>query len=144
MTLSCITDMKAQTILAAIALLILPLSAQEPSVPDFSKGMPDVNLEKREKIDGNETFHLRTALGSKEFSTTLSKFLGAQWDKRKLNPEEMTLAANMGRASNAEVHLAVYENAKAPSVEIRVIYLKPKEGKAGSSVEITVISEEEG
>ena len=69
-------NMKTQTILAAIVLLVLPLSAQEPAVPDFSKGMPDV---KGEKIDGNETFHLKTALGSKEFSTTLSKFLGAGW-----------------------------------------------------------------
>jgi len=136
--------MKTQTILAAIALLVLPLSAQEPAVPDFSKGMPEVNLEKREKIDANETFHLKTALASKEFSTTLSKFLGAQWNKRKLNPEEMIFAANKGRASNAEVNLAVYENAKVPSVDIRVIHLKHKEGNAGSSVEITVIREKEG
>ena len=137
-------NIKTQTILAAIALLVLPLSAQEPAVPDFSKDMPDVKLEKREKIDGNETFHLKTALGSKEFFTTLSKFLGAGWGQRKLNPEEMILAANKGRASSAEVNLAVYENAKLPGVDIRVFHLKPKEGNAGSSVEITVIRKEKG
>ena len=130
--------MKTQTILAAIVLLVLPLSAQEPAVPDFSKGMPDV---KGEKIDGNETFHLKTALGSKEFSTTLSKFLGAGWGKRKLNLEEMTLAANKGRASSAEVNLAVYENAKLPGVNVRVFYLKHKAENARSSVEIVVIRE---
>ncbi|MDA7613467.1 hypothetical protein N8598_04145, partial [Akkermansiaceae bacterium] len=133
--------MKTQTILAAIVLLVLPLSAQEPAVPDFSKGMPDVKLEKGEKIDGNETFHLKTALGSKEFSTTLSKFLGAGWGKRKLNLEEMTLAANKGRASSAEVNLAVYENAKLPGVNVRVFHLKHKAENARSSVEIVVIRE---
>lgn len=131
-------NMKTQTILAAIVLLVLPLSAQEPAVPDFSKGMPDV---KGEKIDGNETFHLKTALGSKEFSTTLSKFLGAGWGKRKLNLEEMTLAANKGRASSAEVNLAVYENAKLPGVNVSVFYLKHKAENARSSVEIVVIRE---
>ena len=137
-------NMKTQTILAAIALLVLPLSAQEPTVPDFSRGMPDVKLEKREKIDGNETFHLKTALGSKELSPTLSKFLGAGWGTRKLNREEMILAANEGRTSNAEVYLAVYENARIPGVDIRVIHLKHKEGYAGSGVKITVIRKEKG
>ena len=133
--------MTTQTILAVIAVLVLPLSAREPAVPDFSKGMPDVKLEKKEKINGNETFHLKTALGSKEFSTTLSKFLGAGWSKRKLTPEEMILAANKGRASSAEVNLAVYENAKLPGVDIRIIHLKPKEENARSSVDIVVIRE---
>ncbi len=137
-------NMKTQTILAAIALLVLPLSAQEPTVPDFSKGMPDVKLEKREKIDGNETFHLKTSLASKEFFTTLSNFLGAGWGMRKLNREESILAGNKARTSNAEVCLAVYENARIPSVDIRVIHLKHKEENAGSSVEITVIGKEKG
>ena len=56
----------------------------------------------------------------------------------------MIFAANKGRASNAEVNLAVYENAELPSVDIRVIHLKPKKGHAGSSVEITVIRKEKG
>jgi len=105
--------------------------------------MPDVNLERKEKIDGQETFHLKTALNSKEFSITLSKFLGAGWGKRKLNREEMILAANKGRTSNAEVNLAVYENAKVSGVDIRVIHLKHKGENAGFSVEIVVIREED-
>ena len=127
--------------LLCLLLLAFPLSAQELTVPDFSKGMPDVNLERKEKIDGQETFHLKTALNSKEFSITLSKFLGAGWGKRKLNREEMILAANKGRTSNAEVNLAVYAKAKVPGVDIRVIHLKDKEENAGSSVEIVVIRE---
>jgi hypothetical protein len=128
---------------AGIALLVLPLSAQELTIPDFSKGMPDVNLEKTEKSNGQEVFHLKTTLSSKKFSTTLEKFLGEGWGKRKLNREEMFLAANKGRTSNAEVNLAVYENAKVPGVDIRVIHLKHKEEDVGFSVEIVVFREEE-
>ena len=36
-------------LIAGIALFAFPVSASEPGVPDFSKGMPDVNLEKKEK-----------------------------------------------------------------------------------------------
>ncbi|MDA8634104.1 hypothetical protein N9406_03825 [Verrucomicrobiales bacterium] len=128
---------------ACIALLALPLSAQEPGVPDFSKSMPDVKLAKKETREDHETFHLKTTLSSKEFSTTLSKFLGPEWGKRKLNREEMILAANKGRTSNAEVNLAVYENAKVSGVDIRVIHLKHKGENAGFSVEIVVIREED-
>ena len=135
-------NMRTQTILAAIALLVLPLSAQELAVPDFTKGVPDVKLEKKEKINGNETFYLKTALSSKEFSTTLGKFLGPGWGGRKLDQEEMALAANKGRTSNATVNLSVYENAKVPGGDIRVIHLKPKKEDAGSSVEIIVIRDE--
>lgn len=129
-------------LIAGIALFAFPVSASEPGVPDFSKGMPDVNLEKKEKTNGNETFQFKTALGSGEFNTTLSKFLGPGWGTRKLNREEMFHAANKGRFSNVTVNLAVYENAKVPGVDIRVFHLKHKEGNRGSSVEITVIQEE--
>ena len=128
--------------ITGIPLLALPLSANEPGVPDFSKGMPDVNLEKKEKANGDDIFKLKTALSSKQFTTTLTKFLGPGWGMRKLNREEMILAANKGRASNAEVSLAIYDNAKVPGVDIRVIHLKHKEGNRASSAEITVIREE--
>ena len=131
-----------KALIAGAALLAFPLSAAEPSVPDFSKGMPGVNLEKNEKVNGNETFQLKTPLSSKEFSTTLIKFLGPGWGRRKLNPEEMILAANKGRTSNAIVNLAVYKSAKVPGVNIRVIHLEYKEGNRGPSVEIAVIREE--
>ena len=131
-----------KALIAGAALLALPVSAAEPSVPDFSKGMPGVNLEKNEKANGNETFQLKTPLSSKEFSTTLIKFLGPGWGRRKLNPEEMILAANKGRTSNATVTLAVYKSAKVPGVNIRVIHLEYKEGNRGPSVEIAVIREE--
>ena len=58
-------------LIAGFALLTLPLSAQEPGVPDFSKGIPDVNLEKKGKANGTEHFHLTTALSHKEFFTNL-------------------------------------------------------------------------
>ena len=134
-----------QTTLAlvtGIALLAFPVPASEPSVPDFSKGMPDVKLEKKEKANGDDIFKFKTALSSRQFTTTLTKFLGPGWDTRKFNREEMILAANKGRTSNAEVTLAVYEKAKVPGVDIRVIHLRPKEENAGSSVEISVIREE--
>jgi hypothetical protein len=127
--------------LASITLLVSPLSALEPSVPDFSNGMPDATLEKTEKRAEHETFHLGTALGSREFFATLEKFLGPGWGTRTLSQEEMLLAATSGRSSNAEVNLAAYENAQVPGVAIRVIHLKPKEENADSSVEITVMRE---
>ena len=110
-----------KALIAGAALLAFPVSATEPSVPDFSKGMPGVKLEKNEKAHGNETFELKTALSSKEFSTTLIKFLGPGWGGRKLNPEEMILAANKGRTSNAIVNLAVYQPPFSPmySAQIR-------------------------
>ena len=132
-----------KALIAGVALLALPVSAVEPSVPDFSKGMPGMNLEKNERVNGNETFQLKTALNSKEFSTTLIKFLGPGWGRRKLSREEMILAANKGRTSNATVNLAVYKSAKIPGVNICVIHLEYKEGNRGPSAEITVILEEE-
>lgn len=135
-------NMRIQTIPAAVALLVLPLSAQELAVPDFTKGIPDVNLERNEKVNGNETFHLKTALSYRDFSTTLGKFLGPGWGRRKLVREDMALAADRGRTSNATVNLAVYENPKVPGVDIRVIHLKSKEKDAGSRVEIVVIRDE--
>ena len=140
------TDLGAATMprfllptLTMVALLATALSAELPAVPDFSKGMPEMNLERKEVIDGTETFHLKTPLNSKEFSAVLSKFLGAGWGKRKLSQEEMILAATRGRASNGEVSLAVYENPKVPGIEIQVIHLKRKEANPGPNVEISVI-----
>ena len=72
-----------------VALIALPLFAQEIAVPDFSKGMPDVNLEKKDTISGRETFHLKITLTLEGFSTALSKFLGAGWSYRNLKREEM-------------------------------------------------------
>jgi hypothetical protein len=129
-------------LLADIVLLALPLSAEELAVPDFSKGMTEVTLAKKKKIIGGEIFNLKTALDSKAFSVTLRKFLGAGWRNRKLKNEEMILSANKARTSNSTVNLSVYENAKLPGVDIRVFHLKPKEGGADSTVEITVIREE--
>lgn len=120
----------------------MPLSAQEPGVPDFSKGIPDVNLEKKGKANGNEHFHLTTALSHKEFFTNLETFLGQGWATRKLKQEEMIYAANKGRFTNFTVNLSVYVNKKVPDVHIRVIHLQHKEEKQDSSVEITMIREE--
>ncbi|MGB2266684.1 MAG: sulfatase family protein [Akkermansiaceae bacterium] len=120
----------------------LPLSTQEPGVPDFSKGIPDVNLEKKEQANGNETFYLNTTLSSKEFNSTLKKFLGPGWATRKLKQEEMIYAANKGRFTNFTVNLSVYVNKKVPGVHIRVIHLQHKEQNQDSRVEITVIREE--
>lgn len=128
--------------LGSILLLALPLSAQELAVPDFSEGMSDVNLEKQEKVNGQETFHFTTALDSKEFSATLRQFLGAGWGTRTLNREEMILAGPKARKSNSTVSLSVYENAKLPGIEVLVFHLTPKEGDAKSTVEITVIRAE--
>ena len=126
-------------LVAGMAFLAFPASASEPGVPDFSKGLPDVSLEKKAKTDGKDIFHFKTSLGAKQFSTTLTKFLGPSWGLRKLHREEMILAASKGRTPGAEVNLAVYENAKVPGVDIRVIYLKHKERTRGSIVEIAVI-----
>ncbi|MCO6044051.1 hypothetical protein NG895_09030 [Aeoliella sp. ICT_H6.2] len=115
------------------------LGDRKSAVPDFSKGMPDVNLVGKLKIKGQETFSFKTALNTGDFSIKLSNFLGAGWRKRTLNPEEMSLAASMGQIANAEANLSVYENAKIPGVDIRVIHLKDKEGKAESRVEIHVL-----
>ena len=128
-------------ILAAL-LAFLPLgTAQDLVVPDFSKGMPDVKLEEKDMISGQEIFHLKTVLSSKEFSATLTKFLGVGWRARKLKREEMILAANKSRNSNAEVNLAVYEHAKSRGIDIRVIHLKYKKENAGCGVEIAVLRE---
>ncbi|WP_169972701.1 hypothetical protein [Tautonia rosea] len=122
-----------------LLLFAVPLSAQELTVPDFSKGIPDVNLERKLKINGQEIYSLKTALSAKEFSTTLSKFLGAEWRKRTLSPEEMSLAANTGLTSIAEVNLFVYENAKIPDIDVQVMHVKYNEGNEDSRVQILVI-----
>ncbi|MCB1098524.1 MAG: hypothetical protein KDN22_23330 [Verrucomicrobiae bacterium] len=124
----------------AVLMLALPLSAQERAVPDFSKGMPDAKLESKLEAHGEETFILTTALSSKEFSTTLSKFLGAGWAKRAINSEEKIplAASSMGLTSIAEVNVAVYENAKIPGVDVEVMYVKYKEVNAVSRVTISV------
>ena len=129
-------------LLAGIALFTFPIFAQDLAIPDFSKGMPDVNLERKEKVNDQETFHLRTVLVSKEFSTALSEFLGAGWRHRTLKREEMILSAERARTSNATVNLSIYENAKLPGVDIRVLQLKPKKAGADSTVEITVMRAE--
>ena len=48
--------MKITTLLSPLAVLMLalPLSAQEPAVPDFSKGMPDAKLESKLEVLGRD------------------------------------------------------------------------------------------
>ena len=122
-----------------ILLTAMSLAAQEPAVPDFSKGMPDAALQKKERVGEREIFHLKTALGSKEFSNRLRRFLGAGWRKRSLSKGDMILAASKGRFSNAVVNLSVFGNAKLPGVTVRALHLKPKKEDAESIVEIEVI-----
>ncbi len=122
--------------------LATTLDARDAAVPDFSEGMPNASLEKKEIIDGKETYHLKTVLSSKEFSGTLRRFLGDGWNTRTLTKEEMVLASTKGRALNAVVNLSVYENAKLPAVEIRVIHFKYKGGNTGPEVEIMIIRQE--
>ncbi len=101
--------------------------------------MPDAKLVTKLKVHGEEAFILSTALSSKEFSTALSKFLGAGWAKRAINPEEkIPSAASMGLTSTAEVNISVYENAKIPGVDVEVMHVKYKEGNADSRVTISV------
>ncbi len=121
----------------AALLLALPLSGQEPTVPDFSKGMPDVKLERKQNIDGQEAYRLTTTLGSKEFSTTLAKFLGVGWRMRELTDNEK-FSISMARTAGAEVSLAAYGNANLPGVEIRGAYLKEKKGDAHARIDVQV------
>lgn len=119
----------------AALLLALPLSAQESAVPDFSKGMPDVKLERKMKIEGQEAYRLKTTLGSREFSTTLVKFLGAGWHKRALTEDE-TFSLIAARTSVAECSLEIYKNGKFPGVEVRASYSKEKKGDAHAHVDV--------
>lgn len=112
---------------------------EPPFVPDFSRGIPGAALEKTKESNGIETFHLKTALSSKEFSSRLGTVLGAGWSKRKLAKADMLLAIHKGRALNAEANLSVYEHPKLPGVNVRVIHFKHKKENAGSTVEIGVI-----
>lgn len=57
-------------------LLALPLFAQETTVPDFSKGIPNAKLDVMLGDSAEKAFTLTTALHSKEFSSTLGEFLG--------------------------------------------------------------------
>ena len=125
---------KSLTRLATIA-----NAAEAPSVPDLSKGIPGATLEKKENNNGAETFHLSTALSSKQFSGRLQTALGAGWTKRKITKDDMILAAQKGRSLNAEVNLAVYANPKLPSITIRVLHFKYKKENAGTAAEIAVI-----
>jgi hypothetical protein len=133
--------MKVTTLLSPLAVLMLtlPLSGQEPAVPDFSKGMPDAKLESKLDDHGEEAFILSTALSFKEFSTAMIKFLGAGWAKREINPEEkIPTATSMGLAATAEVNISVYENPKLPGVNVEVMHAKYKEGNADSRVTVSV------
>ena len=133
--------MKVTTLLSPLAVLMLtlPLSAQEPAVPDFSKGIPDAKLESKLDIHGQDAFILSTALSFEEFFTALNKFLGAGWARREINPEEkIPTAASMGLAGKAEVNISVYENPKLPGVNVEVMHAKYKEGNADSRVTISV------
>lgn len=134
-------NMKLRMMLACLALIVGPLSAREAAVPDFSHGLPGVKLERNEKANGNEIFHLLTGLDSKAFEVTLGEFLGAGWRTRKLGQEEIRFAASKGRFTNYVVHLVIYENPKVPGVTIRVLYLDSKQEGAGSRVEIAMLSE---
>jgi hypothetical protein len=133
--------MKVPTLLSPLAVLMLtlPLSAQEPAVPDFSKGIPDAKLESKVGDHGEEAFILSTALSFKEFSATMNKFLGAGWTKREIDLEEkIPAAASMGLAETAEVNLSVYENPKLPGVNVEVMHATYKEGNVDSRVTISV------
>jgi len=130
-------------LIALITLIMLPLFAQNSALPDFTKGMPNVDFERKLKIDGQETFEMKTALIEKEFSTTLNKFLGAGWVKQKLNAKEMLHAAAKGRTTNSVVNFSVYGNEKKPGVRLWAFHLKHKEANSISKVEITVVREKE-
>lgn len=119
----------------AALLLALPLSAQDSAVPDFSKGMPDAKLERKMKIQGQEAYRLKTTLGSKEFSTTLVKFLGAGWHKRALTADE-SFSLTAARTYVAECSLEMYKNEKFPGIEVRASYSREKKGDAEAHVDI--------
>ena len=106
-------------------------------MPDFSKGMPDVKLERKMKIDGQEGYRLTTALRNEEFSTRLGKFLGEGWRKRALTENE-TFSLTAARSEGAEVSLNAYKNANLPGVEIRASYLKEKKGDTHAQIDIQV------
>jgi len=57
-------------------LLALPLFAQEATVLDFSKGMPNAKLDMMLGDSAEKPFTLTTALHSMEFSSTPEEFLG--------------------------------------------------------------------
>lgn len=132
---------KVVSLFSALGLLLfaIPLFAQEPDVPDFSKGIPDVSLQWKGKLEDQNLYKLKTTLSSKEFSGKLKNFLGAGWRKKTLNSEEMGFARSMGLTAKAAVDLNVYKNDKISGVEIQVFYLKHKDEKEDSNVQIFVI-----
>ena len=130
----------ATAVIITILSLALTVEASEaPAIPDFSKGIPGATVEKKERDKGIETFHLKTELSSKEFFKRLGAALGAEWRRRTLNKEEMTLAASEGRSKNAEANLSVFEHAKLPGANIRVMHFKHKEENVGHAAEITIM-----
>ncbi|NNC89136.1 MAG: hypothetical protein HKN82_11815 [Akkermansiaceae bacterium] len=131
--------MKITTRLSPLAVLLLAfsLSAQEPAVPDFSKGMPDVKLEKKLKIQGQEAFILKTSLGSGDFAKTLGKFLGDGW--RRLAPDNHEGNGMADGANIAGLGFSVYRNADFPGVDLQVIHADYKKADADSRVTILVI-----
>lgn len=124
-----------------IAIMSLPLTVQAseaPAIPDFSKGIPGATVEKKQG-KGIETFHLKTQLSSKEFSKRFRAALGAEWRQRIINKEEATLSARKAMTANATVTLSVFVHAKLPGVNIRVMHVKHKGGRAVNAAEIAVI-----
>lgn len=121
-----------------IFLFCLPLAAQEPKVPDFSKGMTDVTLERKSKFDGQETFSLKTTLSLESFSDALSKFLGPDWQKRKREPEELKAATSLGLTSIANIDFSIYKNTKFDGVEIHVLYAEYEQQGMNARVEILI------
>lgn len=60
----------------AFLLLALPLFAQEATVSDCSKGMPNAKLDMMLVDSAEKALTLTTALHSKEFFSTPEEFLG--------------------------------------------------------------------
>ena len=113
----------------AVVIVIMSLhltvqASEAPAIPDFSKGIPGVTVEKKKQGKGIETFHLKTQLSSKEFSKRFRTALGAEWRQRIINKEEATLSARKAMTANATVTLSVFVHAKLPCVNIRVMHVK--------------------
>ena len=122
-------------------LLALSLSASDPDpvIPDFAQGLPDVVMTERIKDGNTETLRLRTGLSAKEFTGRIRGFMKkAGWRVRKLTKDDMMMAAQKGRAANAEVHLLAFDHVKHPGNLIRVVYLRYKSKNTRPSVEIIV------
>jgi len=121
-------------------LLALPLFAQETTVPDFSKGIPNAKLNVMLGDSAEKAFVLTTALHSKEFSSTLGAFLGEGWVKRVISQEKRIPlgVGSLDPTSVTEVNMSAYENPKIPGVTVEVMYINYKEMRTDSSVTILV------